>query len=69
MIPAREYYRGEDHVSSKLREADVREIYAMAHESSWSLKEIGEMFGVSKGTVQHIKSRRSWAWLWSEEES
>lgn len=60
--------RGETHGRAKLCVAEVRQIYRLAWEGSFSLREIGEMFNVSKPTVQCVKERRNWAWLWEESE-
>jgi hypothetical protein len=55
--------RGETHGMAKLCVAEVKEIFCLAREGSFSLREIGEMFNVSKPTVQCIKQRRTWSHL------
>jgi IS30 family transposase len=57
---------GEDHAQHKLSQAEVIEIRELAREGSWSFREIGEMFGVSKATVSDIKHGRAWAHLWND---
>jgi len=48
---------------NKLSENDVRKIRVLCRSSKLTLKEIGEMFGVSPGLVSNIKHGRKWAWL------
>jgi predicted DNA-binding protein YlxM (UPF0122 family) len=54
-------YCGEDHTLAKLTRAEVLEIKEMARKSDLSMRQIGEMFGVSKTTVFDIKAGRTWA--------
>lgn len=46
-----------------LNEQQVLEICDLIKNSSYSLREIGKKYGVSKGTVYDIKRKKSWAWL------
>lgn len=48
---------------NKLTEDNVRKIRQLCASGVHTLKEIGDMFGVSKGLVSNIKQRRKWAWL------
>ena len=43
-----------------LTEAQVSEIYRLAHVGSLTQKEIGGLFGIKQRTVSNIKTRRSW---------
>lgn len=51
--------KGTAHHLSRLCEEDVKEIRSRAaHGEAWRL--IGKLFGISKGSVQHIVSGRNW---------
>lgn len=52
--------RGEDHVSAKLTEGQVREIHALLMKRTYA-KEIAIKFGVSEHAVRRIRSGESWA--------
>ncbi len=51
---------GEQHGRAILRADEVREIREMLRRGTWSLREIGEAFGVSKSTIADIKMQRTW---------
>ena len=51
-------FRGESHPNSKLKNIDVIKIREMKGKKS--NREIGKVFGVSKGAVQRIISRTGW---------
>lgn len=53
--------RGERQGSSKLAEADVREIIALS--GKLSQREIADRFSVSQGNVHLIHQRKRWGWL------
>lgn len=55
------HVRGERHGAHKLTKADVLRIRSMA--GTVSYRRIGEIFGVSKGAVQGVLSRKNWGWL------
>lgn len=59
--------RGEKHGSSKLTEADVREIRILAQ--SMTQKEIAKLFSVSTGHISDVISMRRWSWLSSSQEA
>lgn len=58
-IPA----RGELVGGSVLKEEEVLKICEYLKNSNLSLKEIGELFGVSKSCIFDIKRKKSWSWL------
>jgi hypothetical protein len=60
--------RGEQNGRAKLTDDQARQIYKLAWEEVWTQQHIGEMFGVGRPMVAHIKYRRSWKHLWEEEE-
>ena len=47
---------GEDHYKTKLNEFQVRVI----RKAKVSYKYLGEIFGISKGCINNIRSRRNW---------
>lgn len=53
--------RGEKNPAAVLRESHVREIMALKGHATH--REIGNIFGVSKSTVQHIHTGRKWGHL------
>lgn len=55
-----EKYAGDKHASSKLRERDVRKIRKMCKHREHSHSKIGERFGVSRYTIDHISCGRTW---------
>jgi hypothetical protein len=59
---------GERNGQAKLIEDQARQIYKMAWDGAWSLRQIADMFLVDKATVLKIKHRRIWKHLWEEEE-
>jgi hypothetical protein len=59
---------GEAHGRAILRSDEVREIREMSRKGTWSLREIGEIFNVSKATVADIKHGRTWRHLWQSDE-
>jgi hypothetical protein len=58
---------GEAHGRAILRSDEVIEIREMARKGSWSLREIGEMYGVAKSTVADIRQGRTWKFLWKDD--
>lgn len=54
--------RGEKHHLRKLCEAEVRQIYAMAH-AGQNQTEIAKLYGVDPSSVSNIKRRRNWSHL------
>ena len=55
--------RGERNYCTKLTEQNVIKIRSLLQHSELSEREIGKMFGVTRGCVSNIKWRTSWAWL------
>jgi hypothetical protein len=55
---------GERNGSAVLTAEQVRQIYKLALEGSWTQREIGEEFGVSHHSVWNIRHRRKWRHLW-----
>jgi len=55
--------RGEKHGLAKLNEMQVRVIRRLIESKTMTNREIGEIFGVSKQCIKHIKSGRSWKHL------
>ncbi len=51
---------GERHPLVKLTERSVREIRAIRKHLGWTLKTIGELYGVSLSNVHRIDKRKSW---------
>jgi hypothetical protein len=54
---------GTNHRSNKLSENDVLEIRRLWKTGEYTLRELGEKFGVSNGLINNINHRRKWAWL------
>ena len=52
--------RGERHVAAKLSESDVIEIKKLLREGVMTQKEIGEIYGLCRGTVSSIHRGRKW---------
>jgi hypothetical protein len=50
-----------------LTQDEARDIYKMAHSGSYSLREIGEVYGVSHTCVRMIRDRETWDWLWEKD--
>jgi transposase len=67
--PVMEWPRGEDHAQHILTTAEVIEIRELARKGSHSLREIGEIFGVSKATVFDLKTKRTWKHVWENDGS
>lgn len=55
-------FKGENNGQSVLTEADVRQIVELIKQKV-SYSTIAKQFGVSKGTIAHIKTGRNWGWL------
>jgi len=53
--------KGEKNPCSKLPEKDVKSIKYLLNGSSLSYKQIGKIFGMSKGTINDIEHGRSWS--------
>jgi hypothetical protein len=60
------WQRGENHAQHILTAAEAIEIREMARDGAWTLREIGEIFGVSKATVFDLKTQRTWRHLWDD---
>lgn len=58
-IPA----QGEQVAGHVLTEKQVLEICELLKTSNFSLREIGEKYGVSKYCIHDIKRKKSWSWL------
>jgi DNA invertase Pin-like site-specific DNA recombinase len=69
MTEAARRARGSRHGSAVLREDQAAEVFKLAHAGTYSLREIGKKFGVSKGTVQHIKQKIIWRHLHQDVET
>jgi hypothetical protein len=57
---------GENNGQAKLTEDQVRQIRKLALAGTFTLKEIGEMFGVANTNVWWIKHGLSWKHLWDD---
>jgi len=55
--------RGEKHGRVKLNEMQVRVIRRLIESKTMTNREIGEIFGVSKECIKHIKKGRTWKHL------
>lgn len=55
--------RGTQVSGNKLSEKEVLEICDLLLNSSLSLREIGDKYGVSKHCIYDIKRKKSWEWL------
>ena len=55
--------KGEKIGNSKLSEKEVKEIWNLLKTTNKSLREIGEIYGVSKHCIFDIKKQKSWKWL------
>lgn len=55
--------RGEKHPKAKLNEMQVRVIRRLIESKTMTSREIGEIFGVSRQTVNCIKAGRNWSHL------
>lgn len=49
--------------NTKLTEAEVRNIRILLSKNKFTLREIGERFGVSLQCIYYIKTRKTWLWL------
>jgi predicted XRE-type DNA-binding protein len=54
---------GEANGRHVLCELQVRLLYQLAKEGTYSQKEIGRLFGVSQSAVRDVKLRRTWSHL------
>jgi len=54
--------KGEDNPAVKLKESDVLEIRRLLSDGV-SGRRIACMFGVSKRTIDRIKTRETWGWI------
>jgi len=59
--------RGEDSTSAKLTESQVLEIQFLALSGMFTMKAIGDQFGVSRRTVGQIKRSETWRHLLAPE--
>jgi hypothetical protein len=53
--------QGETNGQAKLTNSDIVSIKKLLVEQTLNGKQIGELFGVSKGAINHIKKGRTWA--------
>jgi transposase len=60
---------GERHGRAKLRERNARDARELALGGVLSLRQIAEIFGVSKATVFDLKTRRTWKRTWENDGS
>ena len=51
---------GEQHRSAKLTEEDVRTIRAHFERGAYTRRQLAQMYGVSRPTIQHIINRTQW---------
>jgi transposase len=58
--------RGEEQWMAILNEDQARQVRKLAWEGSYTLREIGEMFGIATTTAWAIKHGRLWKHLWGE---
>lgn len=56
--------KGEANGQAKLKEKQVREIYAIYHNKIYNQYSLAEMFGVSVMTICRIVNKKSWRHLW-----
>jgi hypothetical protein len=59
---------GENNGQAKLTEDQAHQVRKLALGGAFTLREIGEMFGVSHTAVSWIKSGRNWKHLWQNDE-
>jgi hypothetical protein len=55
--------RGEDHPGNKLTKERVLELRAKLDSGLHTTRELAKEYGLSKGTLHNIKTRKRWAWL------
>ena len=60
--------RGEKCSTAKLNEMQVCEIRRLLESKSMTQKEIAKIFGVSRGNITHINTRKTWGHLESNKE-
>lgn len=51
---------GENNGQAKLTEDQVRQIRKLLDENTYSQREIGDLFGVTRGAIKMIKLRQTW---------
>jgi len=56
-------YKGENIGTSKLKNEQVLEIRQLYHDGNYTLRQLGKMFNVDKGTIGDIVSGKSWKHL------
>jgi hypothetical protein len=56
----RPWVRGSNSGKSKLDEQKAKEIYDLANKSTLTIKEITELYNISKPVVIQIKNRKAW---------
>jgi hypothetical protein len=59
---------GERNGQAVLTEDQARQVYELAWSGQYTQDEIGEMFGVTRGAVKGIKLKKTWKYLWSNNE-
>ena len=52
--------KGENHGMSKLTPTDITEIRGLLDDGDLLQREIGDLFGVTRSNISHIKCRKSW---------
>jgi hypothetical protein len=52
---------------AKLSEEEAREVYRLAWTGDFTLRQIGEAFGISLSQVHLIKTKREWKYLWRKD--
>lgn len=56
-------YKGENHINAKLTDKQASEIRALYAFGEWLHRELAEMYGVSRGTIQRIVTGARWKHL------
>jgi len=57
--------KGEKHGCAKLKEKDIPKIFAL-RKRGFTLKEIGNVYGVTKENIGLILNKKSWGYLWKK---
>lgn len=53
--------KGTNNGHSKLKDSEIMEIRRLLKNGEMSQGEIGDLFGITRGHISHIKCRRSWS--------
>lgn len=51
---------GENNANAKLNDEEVKDIRCLLENTNMTQEEIGKIFGVGRGTVSNIKTKRDW---------